>query len=104
VTNERLVNSDSERMCKEESAASFRSLSQYLDSLSSVLGKWLGYSHDGPPIEFPLKQEIFHVIEANKIHYFSFDIQLYMFRTALLPITRSLAETCRVVYQNKVEK
>jgi len=69
VTNERLVNSDSERMCKEESAASFRSLSQYLDSLSSVLGKWLSYSLDFSPIE--LKQEIFHTIEANKIHRFS---------------------------------
>jgi hypothetical protein len=34
------------------------------------------------------------VIEANKVHYFStyeyFDIQLYMFRTYLLSIIRSL--------------
>ena len=38
VTNGRLVNSESERICKEAFAASFRAVSQYLDSLSSVLG------------------------------------------------------------------
>jgi hypothetical protein len=38
MTNGQLVNSESERMCKEASAASFRALSQYLGSLSSVPG------------------------------------------------------------------
>jgi len=38
VTKGQLVNSESERMCKEASAASFRALSQYSYSLSSVLG------------------------------------------------------------------
>ena len=38
LTNGRLVNSESEGMCKEGSTASFRALSQCLDSLSSVLG------------------------------------------------------------------